>query len=54
MLSENKEFWGMKLGIVRMAIVAGLVLSVAGCDKCGHLDLTGVAAPKTCSDARAR
>ena len=44
----------MKLGAFRIAVLVGLLLSVAGCDKCGNLDLTGVAAPKTCSDARAR
>ena len=44
----------MKLGAFRIAIIVGLVLSVAGCDKCGNLDIAGVTAPKTCSDAKPR
>ena len=42
----------MKLGAFRMAIVVGLVLSIAGCDKCGNLDITGITTPKVCSAAK--
>ena len=44
----------MKLSAFRLAVVIGLVLSVAGCDKCGHLDITGITTPKTCSDPKPR
>ena len=44
----------MKQGLFRMAVVAGLVLALAGCDKCGYLDITGITTPKTCADARPR
>jgi hypothetical protein len=40
----------MKLGAIAALIV--MAVSVAGCDKCGHWDLTGLGVPKTCSDAK--
>jgi hypothetical protein len=42
----------MKLGAFRIAVIVGLVLSLAGCDKCGNLDITGMTTPKTCSGAK--
>ena len=44
----------MRLGIYRAAVIVGLILSVAGCDKCGNLDITGITAPKACSGASPR
>lgn len=44
----------MKLGAIRMAVLIGMALSVAGCDKCGNWDLTGLGIPKTCSDNKPR
>ena len=44
----------MKQGAIRMAVLIGMVLSVAGCDKCGNWDLTGLGRPKTCSDTKPR
>jgi hypothetical protein len=42
----------MKTAAFRVAGVIALVLSIAGCDKCGNLDITGVTTPKTCSGAK--
>jgi hypothetical protein len=44
----------MRLAVFRAAVFGGLVLLVAGCDKCGNLDITGVTTPKACSGASPR
>ena len=44
----------MKLGVRHIAILVGLALSVAGCDKCGNWNVTGLGAPKSCSDVKPR
>jgi hypothetical protein len=42
----------MRLSTV--AAVIGLSLLLAGCDKCGNWNLTGLGAPKSCSDVKPR
>jgi hypothetical protein len=37
-----------------LAVLVGIVFLVAGCDKCGNWDLTGLGMPKTCSDTKPR
>ena len=37
-----------------LAILIGIALSVAGCDKCGNLNLTGFGGTKSCSDVKPR
>jgi hypothetical protein len=41
-----------ELKLSTVAILIGMALSVAGCDKCGNLNLTGFGAPKSCSDIK--
>jgi hypothetical protein len=36
------------------AVLIGIALLVAGCDKCGNWNLTGLNAPKSCSDVKTR
>jgi hypothetical protein len=42
----------MRARVLRIAMVLGIVMAVAACDKCGNLDITGVTTPKTCSGAK--
>jgi hypothetical protein len=42
----------MKLSTV--ATIVGMALLVAGCDKCGNWELTGLGMPKTCTDVKPR
>ena len=40
----------MRLGAI--AVLFGMALTLAGCDKCGNPNLTGIGKPGACSDVR--
>jgi hypothetical protein len=42
----------MKVSTV--AVLIGMALVLAGCDKCGNFNITGFNAPKSCSDVKPR